>query len=265
LSIVLAQKYRYDGQKDVKNTKGGDKMELKQISPRIYYLPSTEETDRPVLGYIKGERFSLMVDAGNSPAHVALFNAALGEEGLPPPEFTAITHWHWDHTFGMCALSSRTIAGKLTQGKLRQISGWIWTEEAMAERLRTGEDIEFCDACVRLEYPDKSRIKVVTADLIFDRTVVLDLGGVHPHLMTITAPHSRDSVMVYVPEEKVLFIGDAEWEDSYENQGKYDKDKLKSLIETLEPLEYERIILGHGEPEDKYANLAYLKEEFSRL
>ena len=41
-------------------------MMLKKISECIYYLPPDSETDRPVLGYIRGDRYSLMVDAGNS-------------------------------------------------------------------------------------------------------------------------------------------------------------------------------------------------------
>ena len=27
--------------------------------------------------------------------------AALEEEGLPLPQLTVLTHWHWDHTFGI--------------------------------------------------------------------------------------------------------------------------------------------------------------------
>ena len=38
-------------------------MELKQISERIYFMPAEPITDRPVLGYIKGDKYSLMIDA----------------------------------------------------------------------------------------------------------------------------------------------------------------------------------------------------------
>ncbi len=48
-------------------------MKLMMISDRIYYLPSEERTDRPVLGYIKGDKYSLVVDAGNSADHVQEF------------------------------------------------------------------------------------------------------------------------------------------------------------------------------------------------
>ena len=41
-------------------------MELEQLTPRVYQLPFSQENDRPALGYIRGDLFSLMVDAGNT-------------------------------------------------------------------------------------------------------------------------------------------------------------------------------------------------------
>lgn len=52
-----------------------------------------------MLGYIRGERYSLAVDAGNSRRHVEKFYAALDAAELRRPDFTVLTHWHWDHTF----------------------------------------------------------------------------------------------------------------------------------------------------------------------
>lgn len=77
-------------------------MELKKLSNRIYYLPNEEETDRPVLGYIKGDKFSLAVDAGNSVKHVKKFYEELRKANLSLPDFTVLTHW--DHTFGIIPL-----------------------------------------------------------------------------------------------------------------------------------------------------------------
>ena len=74
-------------------------MELKRLTEHIWYMPFEEERDRPNLGYIRGERFSLAVDAGHSAAHVREFYALLNKENLPLPAITVLTHWHWDHTF----------------------------------------------------------------------------------------------------------------------------------------------------------------------
>ena len=48
-----------------------------------------------MLGYIRGERYSLAVDAGNSRRHVEKFYAALDAAELRRPDFTVLTHWHW--------------------------------------------------------------------------------------------------------------------------------------------------------------------------
>ena len=70
---------------------------LQQLTPRVYQLDFSQEQDRPVLGYIRGDRFSLMVDAGNSPEHVQAYLAAVEESGFCQPDFVALTHSHWDH------------------------------------------------------------------------------------------------------------------------------------------------------------------------
>ena len=79
-------------------------MKLERLTERVWVYPYEEERDRPNLSYIKGDRWSLAVDAGHSDDHVREFYRALEEEGLPLPELTVLTHWHWDHTFGMHAV-----------------------------------------------------------------------------------------------------------------------------------------------------------------
>jgi glyoxylase-like metal-dependent hydrolase (beta-lactamase superfamily II) len=240
-------------------------MNFQKITERIYYLPATEETDRPILGYIKGTKHSLMLDAGNSPAHVALYNAAREEMGFQTPDYVAITHWHWDHTYGMCAVEGKVIAHELTNQQLKIMASWKWTEEAMAERLQTGEEIEFCDNCIRLEYKDPGQIRVKTADITFNGAITIDLGDIHCELIHIGGPHSKDSVAVYIPEEKVLFIGDAEGPDYYHNDGKYDKNKLQKFMEDLQEIDFEIYMMGHGTPDTKENTIKYLEEEISKL
>lgn len=240
-------------------------MELKQISERVYYLPASEETDRPVLGYIKGDKFSLMVDAGNSAKHVEIYHNELNKRGLPVPDYVAITHWHWDHTFGMCAVKGIVIAGSTTNRQLKVVKNWEWSEQAMEMRLKTGEEIAFCDHSIRMEYPDRSRIIVRTADIEFDSNLTIDLGGIHCVLSNIGGPHSEDSVSVYIPEEKVLFIGDADCGDCYYNNGEYNKDKLHKLITYLEGTDFIYYIHGHDEPRIKEEVLEYLKGELDKI
>ena len=81
---------------------------LNKIKERIYVFPYQEINDRPNLIYLKGDKYHLVVDAGHSKEHLDLFYNALKEEGLPLPDFTVITHWHWDHTLAMAFVNGLT-------------------------------------------------------------------------------------------------------------------------------------------------------------
>ena len=59
-------------------------MKLIRWTDRVWYYPFEQERDRPNLGYIRGDKWSLAVDAGHSDAHVQAFYAALEEAGLHP-------------------------------------------------------------------------------------------------------------------------------------------------------------------------------------
>lgn len=238
---------------------------LKRITGRIWYTEADEKNDRPVLGYVAGDSASLMVDAGNSREHAAMLTDEVLARGLKYPKFVAITHWHWDHCYGMCGIDSVSIASRQTNLKLKEMLAWEWTDAAMAKRIETGEDILFCNETIRMEYPDRSRIEVKTADIIFDESVEVDLGGVTCIMMKLPNSHSDDSIIVYVPEEKVVFLGDITSEDLHHGTGRHYIDNLGMLIEALEWLDFEIALHGHDEPRSKEYVLGYLREDLELL
>ena len=73
-----------------------------------------------MLAYLKGDTFSLAIDAGYSASHVRDFYEAIESEHFRKPDFTAITHWHYDHTFGMHAISGVSIAHDKTNEFLKE-------------------------------------------------------------------------------------------------------------------------------------------------
>lgn len=235
-------------------------MSLVKVTDRIFYLPGEAETDRPFLYYIKGENYSVVIDAGNSKQHVDLFYRGIEEMNLPYPKYTVITHWHWDHTFGIPYVSGETIANELTRQKLIQVSQWVWTVEAMEEREKSGEDIAFCNACIKKEYPNLGDIKVKTVDIGITQMKELDLGDVHVWLYPVDSIHSRDALVVYIPEEKALFIGDADCEDHYERNGEVDPEKLEAYAEFITKFEFDYYLLGHDYPDNKKGVMKYFDE-----
>ena len=83
------------------------KNRLQQIGTHTWIFPLESAKDRPNLGYVLGKETALAIDAGHSSSHVEDFYRALEAEGLPLPDLTVITHWHWDHTFGMHAVHGK--------------------------------------------------------------------------------------------------------------------------------------------------------------
>lgn len=225
-------------------------MELKILTNRIFYNPHQPETDRPMQVYLRGDKCSLAIDAGNSAAHVDEFYAKLDAAGLRKPNFTAITHWHWDHTFGMHQISGVSIAHRNTNVMLQQEKHKL-TDRTYAEYLKKD------DACFEKEYANNKKIVVVSSDIEFTDTIALDLGGITAMIYHAVSPHSEDTVLVYIPEEKVLFLGDATSEDFF-NGGYMDQSKLNALIAEIEKTACEYCVLSHAQPLAKQDLLDYL-------
>ncbi|MED9822192.1 MAG: MBL fold metallo-hydrolase [Christensenellales bacterium] len=233
--------------------KGRENLEpaLVKLTDRIAYLPHEPEVDRPMLAYIRGDRRTLAVDAGYSRAHVQAFYRALDEAELPLPDWTVLTHGHYDHTFGMCAIAGVSIAHRLTnrylleQKELARDAGYI---------LRMKQE----DAHFAREYAGEDAVNIVPADIEFEGEMRIDLGGVTAHIFHTASPHAADTVCVYIPEEGVLFLGDATSEDFF-NNGYLDRSKLRMLMEMIEQTPCEYTVLSHCEPLKKRELLDYLR------
>ena len=231
-------------------------MSLHKLTNRIFYMDHEPEFDRPMLVYIKGAKYSLAIDAGYSESHVNKFYGLLKAEGLSLPDFTAITHWHYDHTYGMFCTNGCCIAHKKTNEFLREERDKA-LEPGYADFMKK-EDIHFAR-----EYDGIDEVTIVPAQLEFEDILRLDLGELTAEIFHTVAPHSEDSVCIYIPEEKVLFLGDCICPD-YFNGGYLDKEKLGVLIQVIEKTDCRYCILSHDEPLSKEELLEYLYGEMQK-
>ena len=235
-----------------------------KTTEHIYIHPAEHYTDRPNIGLIVGEKSSLLFDAGNSEKHVEKLKSEISEQSLPHPDFVLLSHWHWDHSFGAKFWNAPVISGRKTDDELKKVSAWKWDDFSMKNRIKSGEDIIFCTEMIKREYPDRNKIEVVPADIVFEDKMVLDLGGISCELIHAKGPHSEDSVICFVPSEKFLFLGDANCKDLYgkpwefdieheedflSNVAKipYDNELVADFLKLLEKLDFTYCISGHSE------------------
>jgi glyoxylase-like metal-dependent hydrolase (beta-lactamase superfamily II) len=213
-------------------------MKLNRLTERIWVYPYEEERDRPNLSYICGNRWSLAVDAGHSDSHVREFYRELEDAGLPLPELTVITHWHWDHTCGMHAIHGLSLANEQTNRYLADFRARL-EKEGPAFFLAMHESI-------RREYRNGKQVIVTPADLVFRNEILLDTGNCPVRIFRAEAPHTDDSTLIEIPDEKVLILGDCSggtFPDWTVDQSLADK-----LAETIRQVNPEICLPGHWTP-----------------
>lgn len=220
---------------------------LTKLSERIYISDFNLTNDRPRLAYIKGTKLNVMIDAGNSPAHFEQFLQECLNLGLSKPNFILITHWHWDHVFGLAETRIPAICSNLTQIKLEEMCAWKWDDDSMKQRVTSGEDIEFCDMNMRIEYNTCTNIKVRKADILFNDEIQIDCGELTCVMKRLDNDHAVDSCVIYIPEEKILFLGDIISPDYHHGEPHYTPLKFYSLWETILSYDFDVAIHGHTE------------------
>lgn len=169
---------------------------MEQISEHVWWLPPGKP-DRPSLCAVVGERRTLMLDGGSSPAHARLLLAALPRR----PDAVVYTHSHWDHVLGGVEVGGLVIAHALTAERLVELGSRDWSDEGLEGRGYADD--------VKQELPSPRTVEIVPADIVFQEGVDVDLGGVVAHVRHVGGAHADDSSVVLVEPDGVLFLGDA--------------------------------------------------------
>jgi glyoxylase-like metal-dependent hydrolase (beta-lactamase superfamily II) len=182
---------------------------LERASEHVWWFTPDDRTDRPSLAIVAGSDASVLLDVGASPAHTASFLEAAAPLGLAPLRLAVLTHWHWDHSFGGAALDVPIAAHRITADELAREAAYDWSDEALAERVRTGAELEFCGDMIRLELPDRSSLRIVEPQIVFDdEGLELRLGGVTCEVRRVGGDHAVDSCVTHVIEDGLIFLGD---------------------------------------------------------
>jgi glyoxylase-like metal-dependent hydrolase (beta-lactamase superfamily II) len=227
-------------------------LQLTQISDHVHWLAPDGKTDRPVLGAIIGSEGTLIVDAGASPAHANLLLDKLRNISGADPEYVVLTHWHWDHVFGSSVFDCPLISHSETQQLVEEMSTLDWSDTALDQRVENGTEIEFCRDMMKVEMPDRSSLILKVPDRVFETDLEIDLGNIKCQIVHVGGDHSSDSSIVYVQEEKILFLSDCMYVDLHHGTPSYTTRKLFPLIDKILSFDAEHYLFGHHEkPMDK--------------
>jgi glyoxylase-like metal-dependent hydrolase (beta-lactamase superfamily II) len=138
------------------------------------------------LGLIVGSQGTLLVDTGSSPAQGRALRGSLTAVTDRPLAAVVVTHWHYDHAFGLSAFADiPRIAHESLHSRLA-------SAEAAAEAKRLGVDPD------ELGQPNVELAVATALDLGDRRVEIAHLGG----------GHTDGDLVVVVPDADLIFAGD---------------------------------------------------------
>ena len=138
------------------------------------------------VGLVVGAESALVVDTGCSPAQGAAIRRAAEDVAGVPVAAVVVTHWHWDHWFGLAGFAGvasyghESLLGRLDDPDLPALA---------AEHGLAGSD-------------------VVAPSGPFALARVIDLGGRRVELVHFGRGHTEGDVVAVVPDANLVFVGD---------------------------------------------------------
>ena len=92
-------------------------------------------------------------------------------------------------------------------------------------------------------------VKLRTPDILFDREMTLDLGGVSARLFWLGTAHTMGDEMIFVKEDSVLIPGDIVQDKMVPNMPTDDSSPKNwiSILDQLAPLKPRFVVPDHGE------------------
>jgi glyoxylase-like metal-dependent hydrolase (beta-lactamase superfamily II) len=224
---------------------------LRQVTDRVWLFPPDPDPAvvRPGVGVIADAGGCVLVDAGHSPAIARQVAAAIAAAGLPPARRLVYTHHHWDHVWGACAWPDVEIIGHRSGARLLvDEADRPWSDAYLREQVAANPRLGPSFRARARAMPDWTGFTVVPPHTEFDDALTLPEGVDVRH---VGGGHAPDSTVVVVPDDGVLFIGDAIYPPPYHLRRADDGFDLVTAHRLLDPDEFGQVawfVAAHDDP-----------------
>lgn len=218
---------------------------LNKLSNTIYYLSNQDNNERPTLGLVCGDSYSLIIDSGNSPQHAKDFLLEIEKLNVPPVKYVAITHAHWDHFLGMNEFDATVIVNSQTNEIIKEWKSFSYDDRSLKSYVNTNQMSAMCMNIIQTDMPNRNSFKLKSPDVIFEKTLTIDLGNKVCILEKIKSTHSEDSTVIYIPDEKVVFLGDCAYGTTTNSLFHFKQSLLLPMIKDILKYNAEMFLLGH--------------------
>lgn len=218
---------------------------LKKLSNSIYYLSNQNDKERPTLGLVCGDQYSLLIDAGNSTQHAKDFLLEIEKLHVPPVKYLVITHAHWDHFLGMNEFEATVIVNSQTDELMKKWRRYKFDDSSLNEYVNTNQMNTMCMEIIKEGIPNRDSFKLNSPEIVFENRLTIDLGNKVCILEKISSTHTDDSTVVYIPDEKVIFLADCVYSTTTNSLFHYKQAMLLPMIRDIQKYDADMFLLGH--------------------
>lgn len=111
---------------------------------------------------------------------------------------------------------------------------------------------------IKLEMASRDHLVIGQPDITFTKSVHVDLGNLTCVIEHIGGDHSDDCSLVYVPGEKVIFLGDCLGDDIYHNPSSYNRERLYPMIDEIRKYDAAFRVGAHSSPKPEQKSNEFL-------
>lgn len=232
--------------------------QLEQVTEHVYIFPRDETPNaiQPNIGLIKLKEQTILIDAGNSPRHARQILAAMSQEEFPPVTAIILTHHHWDHSFGAVSFNARQIiAQQLCAEALSEFAKRDWNATVLREEIIDNPKREISNNAMIDAISDWRDFRLPQVSLSFNQSLNLYFDELSIELEHVGGRHAEDSLVVRIPEEGIMFLGDCYYPPPFHIRETGDEDLDIKMLEQFYEQDYQLYLDGHGKPTSR-ENLA---------
>ena len=215
--------------------------DLKKMSPQNSFGANA--------GIIIGNDGILVVDTLISAKEAKRFIRDIHAVSDKPIKYVVNTHYHLDHTFG--------------NSEFQKLGAIIISHTIDKEILEKKGALTLKNAGqYGLTVKDMEATEIVYPTVTFNGTMEIDLGGQRVDLLYKGASHTEGSILVYLPDKKVLFTGDILFTNYHPYMADGDIKGWTSVLADLLKMDVVSIIPGHG-PVSSKKDISDMKDYLS--
>jgi glyoxylase-like metal-dependent hydrolase (beta-lactamase superfamily II) len=215
-------------------------MQAKAVVPNVYYVQGVSEMGSSAnqnfisnAGFVVTPAGVVVIDALGSPELARRLMAEIAKVTKKPIHTVVLTHYHADHIYGLQVfkdLGARIVAHGAAREYLTSDTARLRLEASRQELWPWVDE----------------KTRLVQADEWLTGPKTLTVGGVRFDIQPVGPSHTAEDLVVYLPQQKVLFAGDLVFRNRIPFVGQADSRHWIEAMQNLLTFDTRWVVPGHG-------------------